>query len=419
MNTTAAAPLALRAARALLVVVALGAAVSPPAANLAALLALACVLAAPGSAARLRALLALPAARATLACLAVLAAAMLWSAAPWSARFAAWWSWRPLLLVLAGWLAFAGDAPAQSRFARNLGFAFAACAVLSLLAWAWPEANPLADRERGILLRDHVTQGMAMVAGMVLLVAGLAGAQPRGRVLRYLAIAALLADVAIVCSGRSSHVALVVASVVLALGIAPRAWRARAAGGAALLALAALLASPMVRDRFELAVHEVRTADDASVPVQGESSMGLRLAIWRRTASIIADHPLLGVGKGGFAAEYAARIPPDATGSQAARAKDTHNQYLRVQVEAGIPGTIAFLAMVLSWFRQRAALPWRAAGLAVLCAWLATSLFNSHFETFDAAHLLGVLLGALLAPAAALQAGASASSDSARDSTSA
>ena len=37
--------------------------------------------------------------------------------------------------------------------------------------------------------------------------------------------------------------------------------------------------------------------------------------------------------------------------------------------------------------------------LALLAAWCTTSLFNSHFQTFNEGHLIALLLGALLAPA--------------------
>jgi membrane associated rhomboid family serine protease len=35
--------------------------------------------------------------------------------------------------------------------------------------------------------------------------------------------------------------------------------------------------------------------------------------------------------------------------------------------------------------------------LSLFLAWLATSLFNSHFQTFAEAHLIGLVLGVLLA----------------------
>ncbi len=392
----------LGAARAFLLLGAVGSFTSPPIANVAEFLALACLAFVPGMGRRLRAIWALPAARALLAFLGIMAISMTWAAAPWRERFGELWTWRAFLLMPAGWLAFSGDTAAQARFARILAGVLVFCSIVSFVCWTWPQLLVLPDHEPGVLLRNHVTQGMAMVTGIVLLV-GLAVGRatalaPRGMLA--VGAALLLANIALVCLGRSSHVALVVASTALALLLAPPAWRLRAALGCALASVAVLAASPMVRDRFHVAADELRTADDEPVPTSSESSMGLRLAIWRRTAGIIADHPLLGVGAGGFATEYAARIPPEASGSQAARARDTHNQYLRVQVEAGLPGSVAFLLMIGLLLRQAGAAPWRAAGVSLLCAWLATSLFNSHFENFDVAHLIGVLLGVLLAPAA-------------------
>lgn len=433
----AATPRAVVAARAALALSAIGAISSPPVANAGAVIALLCLPFVPALGTRIATLARLPAARAIALFLAVMALSMLWADASWHDRLARWWSWRPLLLVMVGWLVWPDGPRAQVAFVRVLAGVIALSALASFAFWQFdPTMHLLPDRERGVLLRDHVLQGMAMVAGIVLVFVdgwseALAGPgasapgaaapsllRPRQGVRAALALL-MLGNLLVVCVGRSGHVALLAAVCSLAWSCAPARMRLRALVLVGATVLAALFASPMVRDRFELGVHEIRAADEAGADAQRESSMGLRRSIWHRTAGIIADHPLLGVGAGGFAAQYAARIPADATGSEAARAKDTHNEYLRVQVEAGVLGTLAFLHLLWRLLTLRAQPAWGVAGRAVLLAWMATSLFNSHFENFDEAYLLGTLLGMLLAPwGAGSGAGGSDSRPSAAASTS-
>jgi O-antigen ligase len=159
----------------------------------------------------------------------------------------------------------------------------------------------------------------------------------------------------------------------------------------------------MVRDRFTQAYGELGTVQTAPA----ETSMGLRLIIWPTTLDLIAQRPLLGYGVGGFAPAYARLIHQRYSDWRAAEAKDTHNQYLHVIVEAGVPGALAFLFFIAGVLRQRAAAPYRGVGLALFAAWLTTSLLNSHFQTFAEAHLIGLVLGVLLAAPSADQAPAS------------
>jgi O-antigen ligase len=99
-------------------------------------------------------------------------------------------------------------------------------------------------------------------------------------------------------------------------------------------------------------------------------------------------------------------------------AHDPHNQYLRVTVEAGVLGLLAFLGLIVGAARQPAAQPYRSCGLALLAAWSVTSLFNSHFQTFNEGHLIALLLGALLAPDVPDEAQAASAPSTARRTSS-
>jgi len=389
------------AARLLFALAAIGSVTSPPLANIAAGLGLIAFCAVPQAWQRLRAAAVQPLGRGVLVFLATMALAMLWADAPWDRRLAAWWSWRPLILMLVGTTLF--TAPRwRDRFCWILVGALAVAAVASFILRLMP--NPVLIDDPGILLRNHTTQGMAFVAGTALAVL-LAWGRPAGRRQRLMLYAALLlffANIALIATGRSAHVALLVAAAIAGAAVLHGRQRWWVLVLIPLAGALTLASSPMVRERFTQAYGELGTVQTSP----SETSMGLRLIIWPTTLDLIAERPVLGYGVGGFAPAYARLIHQRYSDWRAAEAKDTHNQYLHVMVEAGIPGVLAFLYFLSGVLRQRAPPPYRGVGLALFAAWLTTSLLNSHFQTFAEAHLIGLVLGALLAAAPASAAAA-------------
>jgi len=389
------------AVRVALIAAAIGSFSSPPLTNVAAALALVLALASAPMRSRLVDVARQPLGRSALALFAVMALAMLWAGVPWSARFAAWWNWRTMLLIVLAAAAF-GDARWKERFGLSLVVSVTLAAIASWGMWA--AHVTLEPPFAGTLLRNHVTQSMALAVAV--LIAVVLAAQ-RGRSVRarwLLAGAALvcLANLVVVAAGRSGQIALAVAAVSAALLMLTgrRRWQAVLA----LLALAAGLAaaSPALQQRFRLVAQEASAVDCDS---PAENSTAIRLLLWRTTGALIRAHPWLGYGVGGFTPAYEEEVRRQVheqplTGWCARPAHDPHNQYLRVTVEAGALGLIAFLGLLAGAARQPAAQPYRSCALALLAAWCVTSLFSSHFQTFNEAHLIALLLGVLLAPEA-------------------
>ena len=384
-------------ARDLFALAAIGSVSSPPVANIAVGLALIAFFIAPAPWERLRAAARQPWGRGILLLLGVLAVAMLWTQdAPWAKRFGVLWSWRPWLIALIGTSLFSTP-ESKDRFSWTLVTALAASALASFVIWF--AGGPLLLDEVGIVLRNHTTQGMAYVVGANLAVMLLLRRPPTGLKRWFLVAAALLfvLNIATVTSGRSAHVALL-ASVAVALFLRVSGWRRWLVlllvpvVGAGMLA-----ASSMVRHRFAEAAHEFGTATQA----QQETSMGVRVYIWQTTTEMIREHPWLGYGVGGFVPAFSVRVQQHRDDTPnwvaASRASDTHNEYLHVWVEAGLAGLIAFLVFAASAWWQPVLEPHRAVGMALLSAWLVTSLTNSHFQTFAEGHLIGLVLGCLLA----------------------
>jgi O-antigen ligase len=386
------------AACAALIAATIGTFVSPPLGNIGVGLALLLALASAPLRARLSLVARQPLGQAALTLLAVMTLAMAWAQAPWLARFEVWWNWRTLLLSVLAAADF-GYERWKRRFCLSLVAAASAGALVSI-AMAWMH-RPFGANEPGVLFRNHVTQSMVLAVAVVLAVVL---ASQRERPIRWracLAAAGLLClgDLVFVTSGRSGQVALLIAALGGALMLLKGRRRALALLSVPLLAAALTMASPMLQHRFWLVVKEAPSLDCAGT----ENSTGLRLLLWRTTGDLILEHPWFGYGVGGFTPAFEGRVRSHLQGNDfvgwcARPVHDPHNQFLRVTVEAGVLGLAALFGLIAGAARQQASQPYRACALALLAAWCVTSLFNSHFQTFNEGHLIALLLGALLAP---------------------
>jgi O-antigen ligase len=302
--------------------------------------------------------------------------------------------WRHLLLLPIA-LAVFDTRESRMRFAYVLIGIAVMGAIASLIAAGVGYSRNASFP--GIVLRNPVTQALALSIG-ALLAAVLAVAQTRWtRAWRAtLAIVALLlvAQLAFQQTGRSGFVALAVACGVATLLLLRGRALVVALVALPLLGVTVLAASPNLKQRFGMAVSEMRHA--ATLPEY--TSMGIRVIIWQTSAEVVAERPLLGYGLGGFAPAYAAHIKTKySEGWKALPVNDPHNQYLFLWAELGVLGLVGFIALLAGAIRQPADDPLRAAALALLAAWCVNSLFSSHFQTFNEGHLIVLLLGVFLA----------------------
>lgn len=135
-------------------------------------------------------------------------------------------------------------------------------------------------------------------------------------------------------------------------------------------------------------------------------SAGFRLAMWRATGRLIADHPLAGVGAGAW--EIA--IPPyQASGTQLETDYYAHNEVLQLLAEYGLVGWLFLLALVAyllraawrTWREGQAAgpgaqeAPWRAMTLAALLAFLLVSSAGFPWRLAATGALFALCLGLL------------------------
>ena len=124
------------------------------------------------------------------------------------------------------------------------------------------------------------------------------------------------------------------------------------------------------------------TSMETIADMDPEGSARVRFAVLQTAGRIIADHPVLGVGLGAYA--HVNRDYNPVLG-----AYDTHNTYVNITAETGLPGLALFLAMVLSVLAAARAAHRRADQLAPdqgetlhwlhlgLIAFLVASVFGS------------------------------------------
>jgi len=370
--------------------------VSPPLGNAAIVVMLVCFFASGQSMARLRQAVGHPLAIGAAAVVIVVAAGMLWSNVPWTERLQAFYTWRrlwiiPVVLALFG--------PALWKQRMIVAFV-AVCAVAVIISFGMVAVAGSLPTElhdpAGSLLRNHSAQSMAFaVAAMLSL--WLAGRPDIGNRLRSaagVAVALFVLNMTLVTPGRSGYLALAVMLLVFAAASLRQRRSFALVAMLAALFTGALVFSPLARDRLDLALQEWQSAHTAG---KG-ASMGVRAILYENTLELVRERPWFGVGSGGFGQAYAAHVKDKYADWRAFTSGDPHSQYLFFLAEQGIFGLLAFLLFIALSLSDRGDRgPTRVIAVAMLLAWCATSLLNSHFQTFAEGHLLAFFLAAMLA----------------------
>ncbi len=329
---------------------------------------------------------------------AVIVIAAFYGPASWHDSMSALIGWRRLLLLPLA-LAVFDDAAAKRMVLTVMAVT---CVAATLVAFYVVAAGLPMLTGFGVVFGTYVTQASVfslVIAGCVaalLCPQAFAGHRLLGDRRIVAAVVVLLAaDIVFILPGRSGYVDLIVMAVVLVTLLAPGSWRVKATAGLGVLVLCGvvLVASPHVRDRVGLAITDIRMIDQGAGG--GGGSLQQRSVMWRTTMRMIQDHPILGVGTGGFQDGYRPYIPD--VSWQHFETGDPHNQFLKVLGEQGIVGLAAFLFFIFRVLTCPAATPYRQLAIAALIAWCATSLANSHFSTFIESRLLFFWLGAMLA----------------------
>lgn len=244
-----------------------------------------------------------------------------------------------------------------------------------------------------VAFKGHITHNVLM-AFAAFLFAEAALIANAGRRLALVALCAAAAvNVLVMVPGRTGMVVL----LVLFTYFLYRHLRAKGIvlAIAALGALAVTVAaSPdiMLHKRVALAKDEFQQWRSGVLP-ESTNSVGLRLEFLHHTLEIIHDHPMLGVGTGGFAKAYA-----DRAGKGAALTRNPHNEFLLYTVQFGIAGFALLVGIFGMQWWAAARLPGRfeqaAARGLVLTLMVASALSSTlvdHTEGLFFAYISGLL----------------------------
>ncbi|VWX58841.1 conserved membrane hypothetical protein [Burkholderiales bacterium 8X] len=280
--------------------------------------------------------------------------------------------------------------------------AFNILMIGSFYAFGWPYWEPW----RGVLLligNKSISNALLFtvlaVSAAVFLLDGLAHRRFR-RVLPALGvIAAVVAIITLTLPSRTSLLGLLL--VIPAACV--HQWRrqlkvlavAMLVGG--VVVAAALWNSPAVQQKFALGVQEIEAAQAGAV---SEGSWVVRYYMYRDTGRMILDRPIAGWGIGGWTEQWHLRGP-----KLLADYNMPHNDLLWMGSQAGLPGALSLLAIMLAglWLAwKRDDIVGRYAFVAMLILLIAT---NANSALRDAQIGLSILWVAMIYLRLALEPG--------------
>lgn len=290
----------------------------------------------------------------------------------------------PLLMV-----AFATR---ETRGAAQYAF-FAAMGLTLFLSWLvglgllplqhW--MSEFASINNPVVFHSHITQNNMMAFAVFLALLNLRAAASRRAKLAWGAFALLAAiNVLFMVQGRTGYMVL---SVLLAwfawstlagyLHSHGKAWGWKHGMGVMIaligIAMTAYYASPRLHERVSLVGAEYQ----AWQPNHGkDTSTGQRLDFYYNTLQIVQQHPLFGVGTGGFPAAFARQVQ----GTEVLLTKNPHNEYLMITVQTGVVGLALLLYLFYAMWRYAPQLGTRFerdAARGLVLAYMVNCLFNS------------------------------------------
>jgi O-antigen ligase len=151
-----------------------------------------------------------------------------------------------------------------------------------------------------------------------------------------------------------------------------------------------MLMSPIVRERIQLSIDQIRFHLNADPSISWGKTYNVhqdRFFMWHSALEIIREHPILGLGTGGYGTIRTSQGDPIA---------HPHNDLLQMAVSYGLVGVVAYLWLFGGMLRRSWPLRQTPVGFFVLASslvFLISGLFNS--QTLDAgmALLLAVTAG--------------------------
>lgn len=325
----------------------------------------------------------------------------LYAEGSWAEKFNALSSWKKLLytLVLLGLFY-------QPQWKARLIHGYVAVmSIMGVLAtFMWVLEIPYRKQPFGVVMTNHTAQSLAFVVAIlccILLIKQTLSLQKRG--LLGALIVLLAFNILFVSSSRSGYLALPVATVFLSAKLFGHRKIPQLLAITAVVMVVAALTSTTLQQRIKVGVEEYKNAQNS----QTVTPIGIRDIFRENTLELIKESPVLGYGTSSFRNVYSRHVAAKYTDWRGEVAADPHNQYLAIWVENGIIGLLLFLTYIYTALRQGLhEQPYGVLAASVLVMISVTSLFNSHFKTFQEGYLLAFFVGCLMSRQSVGQAGA-------------
>jgi len=339
-----------------------------------------------------------PVARASLLLVAALLLGGLYGGAEFADVLHYWRKYAHLLLIVLLVPLFV-DKPSREYAITGFMLAMAVTLALSYLtASGWLPANKIIGGSTGnpFVFKMHITQNVFMAFFAYLLaVNSFTTSLPWKRAAFGLAAILAAYNVLFMVQGRTGYVVLAVLLTYLCFRWLRWKGIAIAVLAGMTVAAAGYYGSHMLRDRVNLVVTELAAWQAGN---GSGTSSGLRMDYYTNSLKIIADHPVLGVGTGGFEKAYAAKVK----GTEMAPSNNPHNQYLLVTAQLGMIGLAVLLYLFYTQWRAALLLPSefeqivaRGMLLTIMSGSLLNSLLLDHSEGFFFSWMSGVLFAGL------------------------
>jgi O-antigen ligase len=295
------------------------------------------------------------------------------------------------------------DEQDRRRGLLALAAALAVTLVLSDgLALGWLPAGGVLTGDAGnpTVFKRHITQNILM-AFAALLFAELALAPGRARLFWAALSLGAACNVLFLVQGRTGYVVL----PVLVAWFLFRTLRWKGIVAAAGILAVAFAGAYQLSDSFHTRVSLARAqADQWQHGVESHNAIGERFEFYTNTFAIIRDHPLFGVGTGGFIQAYEEHVQ----GTEVKPTRNPHSQYLLTTAQGGLVGLGLLALLLVQLWRCARWLPResdRTLARGVVLTVAVGSLFNSllidHTESLFFAWASGLLYAGYAAPARA------------------
>jgi O-antigen ligase len=280
-----------------------------------------------------------------------------------------------------------------------LAVSLACVLILSIVVKAgWMPSNPFmrGTTASPTVFKLSLTHNIMMAFGSFLFAGMGLMAQARASQWAWFALSILaIFNVTTMVPGATGY--LILGALIVLFGASRSHWSGALCATAALTLLAGILL--LTQTQFQHRLTAIAAEVGQWHPDQpAQTSTGLRLEFYQNTLAIIAQHPLVGVGTGGFPKAYAEQV----RGTGKTETRNPHNEFLNIMAQIGIAGVAALVWLFLLQWRLAAKLDdpmeqalARALILTMVIGCLFNSLLLDHTEGLFYAWLTGLLYGGL------------------------